>query len=108
MLTILLAAASMVVADILSVLLVQAEARNRAVLSGLLDTVAWGAALVVTLSTINALNGHDKPLMYGVVAAVSLANFGGSYLGVRIGKRYVKEDATALAERVTALEARLR
>ncbi len=70
----------------------------------LLDTVGWGAGIVVTLSTLNALNGHDRPLMIGVVAAVSAANFGGSYLGVRLGKRFVKEDATTLAERVTALE----
>lgn len=109
MLTIIAAAVSMVVADVLSVLLVQAEARNRAVLSGVLDTVAWGAGIVVTLSTLNALNGHDLPLMFGVVTGVSIANFGGSYLGVRIGKRFVREDpTTTLALRLTALESQLR
>lgn len=109
MLTILLAAASMLLADVLSVLLVQAEARNRAVLAGLLDTVGWGAGIVVTLSTINALNGHDKPLMFGVIAAVSVANFGGSWLGVRLGKRFVKEDpTTTLAQRLDSLETQLR
>jgi hypothetical protein len=103
--TIILASVSMVVADVLSVMLVQAEARNRAVLAGLLDTVGWAAAIVVTLSTLNALNGHDRPLMYGVIAGVSIANFGGSYLGVRIGRRWVHEDpTTTLAQRVARLE----
>ena len=103
---IIFAAISMLVADVLSVLLVQAEARNRAVLSGALDTVGWGAGIFVTLSTINSLNGHDKPLMYGVIAAVSIANFGGSYLGVRLGRRWVKDiPAGTLAERVARLEA---
>jgi asparagine N-glycosylation enzyme membrane subunit Stt3 len=107
-LTILLAAIAMLVADVLSVLLVQAEARNRAILSGVLDTLGWGAGMVVTFSTIDALNGRDRPLMFGVIAGVSLANFAGSWLGVRLGKRYVKEDPTAeLSLRVSALESRL-
>lgn len=108
MLTIVLAAVSMLISDVLSVLLVQAEARNKAVLAGLLDTIGWGAGIVVTLSTLNALNGHDLPLMVGVVGAVSAANFGGSWLGVRLGKRFVREDpTTTLAQRLDAIESQL-
>ncbi len=108
MLTIILAAVSMLVADVLSVLLVQAEARNKAVLSGVLDTIGWGAGVVVTLSTINALNGHNEALMVGVVAAVTVANFAGSWGGVRLGKRFVREDpTTTLAQRLTALESKI-
>jgi hypothetical protein len=101
-----MAAISMVIADVLSVLLVQAEARNRAFLAGVLDTLGWGAAIVVTFLTVNSLQGHDLGLKVGVVIAVSLANFVGSYVGVKIGRRFVKEDpTTTLAERVQRLEA---
>jgi hypothetical protein len=101
---IVLAAVAMVISDVLSVILVQAEARNRAVLAGVFDTLGWLAAVIVTLLTLNALNGHNVPLMIGVVGGVSVANFGGTWLGTTVGKRYVREDATKLAERVTALE----
>jgi hypothetical protein len=105
-LTIVLASVSMVVADVLGVLLTQAEARNRAVLAGFLDTVGWGAGVIVTLSTLDALNGHNRPLMFGVVAGVSVANFAGSWAGVHLGKRWVHDASTfVLAERITRLEA---
>lgn len=106
--TAVVAAVAMFVADVLSVLLTQAEARNRAVLAGILDSLAWGAGIVVTLTTLDALNGTNRPLMYAVIGAVSAANFGGSLIGVRVGKRFVKEDpATELAARVAAIEAGL-
>ena len=102
--TVILAAVAMLCADVLATLLVQAEARNRAVMSGVLDTVCWGASIVVTFLSIDALQGHSFGLKVAVVLAVSAANFGGSYLGVRIGKRFVKEDATTIADRVARLE----
>lgn len=99
-----LAFVSMMIADILSVLLVQAEARNKANLSGILDTLGWVAGMVVTFTTVTALGGHDFTLKVLVVVAVSIANYVGSVIGTNIGKRFVP-DATTLAERVARLEA---
>lgn len=109
MLTIILAALAMIVSDVLSVLLTQAVARNRAVMAGVLDTIGWGAGILVTLETLDSLNGHDVPLMVGVIAAVSAANFAGTFGGTLIGKRFVREDPTTqLAVRVAQIEATLR
>jgi hypothetical protein len=108
LLTIFLASLAMILADVISVLLTMAEARNRALLSGLLDTLGWGAGILVTFETLDALNGHHPALMIGVVAGVSVANFCGTWVGVKLGKRYVREDPTAeLALRVAALEAKV-
>ena len=106
MFIVLLAAVSMAVADVLAVLLVQAEARNRALLSGVLDTLAWGAGIAVTFVTIDSLQGHNLDLKVAVVVGVSAANFAGSYIGVKIGRRFVKEDpTTTMAQRIERLEA---
>jgi choline-glycine betaine transporter len=101
---VILAAASMVVSDVLSVVLVQAEARNKANLSGVMDTLGWGASIIVTFATLHALGGTDMALKVAVIVAVSAANYFGSWWGVVIGKRFVSETATTLAERVARLE----
>ncbi len=98
-----MAGISMVIADILSVLLVQAEARNRAHLAGLLDALGWGAAIIVTFITVTALQGHNMTEKVLVVLVISAANYAGSLIGVKFGSRFV-HDATTLNDRVARLE----
>ena len=103
----LLAAGAMLLQDLIAVPLTQAEARNRAHLAGLLDTVGWLVAITTTFVSVNTLQGHDLTAKVLVVVLVSASNYFGTMTGTKLGKRWVKEDATTLAERVTALEARL-
>ena len=89
---IVLAALAMVVDDVLAVMLVQAEARNRAVLSGILDSFMWMFSMLVTVTTVNVMQGHHFEKKAVAVGAITLANFVGSMAGVRIGRRYIKQD----------------
>ena len=84
------AAVAMLVQNVLAVLLVQAEARNRAVLAGLLDCLMLPAGMVTTTITVTALQGHHAGLKTEVIAAVTLANFVGSSAAVRLGRRFIK------------------
>lgn len=85
------AAAAMFIQDLLMVGMVQAEARNRAVLAGFLDSAGWIATITTTTISVTALQGHKLSEKILVVSAVTCANFFGSYTGVKIGKRYIKE-----------------
>jgi hypothetical protein len=89
------AALAMAANDLFAVLLVQAEARNRAVLSGALDTCMWAAGIATTTISVTALQGHDGPLKGLVVAAVSVANFAASWGAVKIGERLIRQQACA-------------
>jgi hypothetical protein len=89
------AALAMVANDILAVCLVQAEARNHALLSGCLDCVMWLASIATTTISVTALQSHHFSLKVIVVVAVTLANMAGSIAGVRIGKRYIREQRCA-------------
>jgi hypothetical protein len=90
MLIVALAALAMLLQDVISVPLVQAESRDRAHLAAILDTVGWLVAITTTSISVNTLAGHDVGRKVAVVVAVSAANYLGTYTGVRIGKRYVK------------------
>ena len=85
-----LAALCMVAQDVLSVLMVQAEARNRGWLSGWLDAVAWLFGIGTLAISVTALQGHDTREKVLVVVFVSAANILGSWAGVKIGKRYIR------------------
>jgi len=85
-----LATIAMVFEDVLSVLLVQAEARDRAVLSGVLDSIAWAFSMVVTVATVDVMQGHHNSVKVLAVGAITIANFVGSLVGVQIGKRTIK------------------
>jgi len=100
----LLAGGAMFVQDLLSAPLSQAEARNRAHLAGILDTVGWLVAITTTFISVDVLQGHSLSAKIMVILLVSGANYFGTLLGTKLGKRYVREDATLLAERVSALE----
>jgi hypothetical protein len=52
----------MLVQNVLAVFLVQAEARNRALLAGLLDCLMWPAGMVTTMITVTALQSHHAGL----------------------------------------------
>lgn len=92
MVTIALAAAlAMLANDILAVLLVQAEARNRAGLSALFDSAMWLASIATTTISVTALQSHHLSTKAAVIAAVTFANIAGSYIGVAIGRRFIKE-----------------
>lgn len=99
-----LAGLAMLIQDIIAVPLTQAEARNRAHLAGVLDTLGWLVAIATTFISVDTLQGHDMTRKIAVIVVVSAANYIGTLVGVRIGKRFVKEDASTLAERVAALE----
>lgn len=89
---VLLAAAAMVVQDVLAVLMTQAEARNRAHLAGWLDAAMWLAGIWTTNWSLQALNSHTLALKVGVMVAVSIANYAGTVTGTLIGKRWVREE----------------
>jgi len=95
MITALWAALAMLVQDVMAVLLVQAEARNRATLSAILDAVMWPAGMACTTISVTALQGHHLGTKAVVVIAVELANVAGSYIAVGIGKRYIREKRAA-------------
>ncbi len=91
MIAVILAAVAMLAQDIISVALVQAEARSRAHLSAVLDTVGWLVNVTTVSISVVTLAGHDTARKIAVILAVSAANYLGTYMGVRIGKRYVNE-----------------
>ena len=84
------AAVAMIVQDILCVLMVQAEARNRGWLSGLFDSLGWPAGILTTTISVTAFQGHDMTTKVVVATAVTAANFIGSLIGVWIGHRTIK------------------
>lgn len=101
----LLAALCMVVQDIMAVLLVQAEARNRAGLAALFDSLMWLASIATTTISVSALQGHHLGTKAVVIIAVTLANVAGSFAGVRIGKRLIKEHHAGVCTRCHPEEA---
>jgi hypothetical protein len=117
MIVALYAAVAMVASDIFGTLLTQAQARNKAALAGWCDTAGWLVAIFTTSWSVAAVNGHDTAKKFVVLAAVSAANFVGSYAGTKIGARWVKaatplplelhdckDRLDAITERVTVLE----
>lgn len=105
----LLAAGAMFLQDLLSVPLTQAEARNRAHLAGVLDTACYLVAITSTFVAVDTLQGHSLVAKALVIILVSAANYSGTLLGTKLGKRFVKEDPTsALARRLDAVEAHMR
>lgn len=99
----LIAAVAMVITDILGVIMVMAEARDRGWLAGWMDTAQWLVGITTTTITVTALQGHNWSEKIAVVVLVSAANLFGTKLGQLIGHRFVT-DASSLAERVARLE----
>lgn len=102
----LIAAATMVVTDVIGVVMVQAEAHNRGWLAGWLDTLGWLVGIATTTISVTALQGHSLSEKILVVGLVSAANLFGTKLGQVVGKRIVKGAVMTLADR-ELIEARL-
>jgi hypothetical protein len=85
------AALAMFAEDIGGALLTQAMARNRANLSGMLDSLTWIAGIFTAAWSLDAIDGHSLALKAVVIAAVSVANYAGSALGVKVGKRFITQ-----------------
>jgi hypothetical protein len=86
----LLAAGGMLCQDIIGTILTITAAKGKAALTGALDSLGWFAAIGTTVWSVNALNGHSLSTKLWVFALVSVANFAGSYLGVKIGQKITK------------------
>lgn len=91
LLTALAAAGAMLVNDVAAVLLVQSEARNRAGLAAIFDSVMWLASISTTTVSVTTLQGHHLDAKALVILAVTLANVAGCYIGVAIGRRWIRE-----------------
>lgn len=89
---IILAAIAMVIQDIFGVLMTQAEARNHPWLTGFFDSIGWIAAIWTTTISVTILQGHSLVEKGWVILAITIANFAGSWVGVKLGKKYVKVD----------------
>lgn len=76
----------------LSTLLVQAEARNRAHLAASLDSLGWLAAICTTTLSVSTLQGHDLGTKVAVVLAVTAANYVGTLAGTLVGKRFIPQE----------------
>lgn len=86
-----LAFVAMVIQDVLGVMQTQANARNNAHLSGVLDMLGWVAAIATTSISVDAINGHNFLMKALVITSVSIANYIGSVMGVRLGERFIKQ-----------------
>lgn len=84
------AAVAMLVQMLASVLLTQAEARDRAALAAALNAVRWPAAIWCTALCVAALQPPASPGKDVVVGAVWAAAVGGTYVAVRIGRKAIK------------------
>lgn len=108
-----LAALGMIVSDVLESLLTQAQSRNRAHLAGLMDTAGWLVGIYVTNWSLEGIHSTTTRAVV-VLAAVSAANYIGTYAGTKIGAKYVKVVAPLAGDvadhetRLQALEARWR
>jgi hypothetical protein len=86
------AALAMVVQDVLMTCMVQAEARNRWVLAGLLDCVGWIAQIATIGISVDSIIKHGlTEQTYTIIAAVTVANFVGTGFGTLLGRRFIKE-----------------
>lgn len=88
MLIAIIAAACMVVTDIIATVEVQAEAANRGWLAGFCDLGGWYVAVTTTTISVDTLGGHGS-LFSGrkleVLILVGAANLFGTRLGVLTG-----------------------
>lgn len=85
------AAAAMFCQDVLATVMVVAESRGRAHLAASMDTAGWLAQITTTTVSVGALLDGTLAEKALVVAAVSAANYGGTYAGTRLGHRLMKE-----------------
>lgn len=85
------AAAAMYVQDVLSTIMVVAQARGRAHLAASMDVVGWLAQITTTTVSVDALITGSLGSKFTVIAAVSIANYLGTWSGTRLGHRIMPE-----------------
>jgi len=83
---VLLAFAAMCVQDVFGTVMVVFESRLNAPVAGAFDVLGWVAGLVCSALAIEEIikNGWRTRKSLSIIAAVSLANFAGTYGGVLI------------------------
>ena len=86
-----IAAFCMICQDILVVSRVQAEARNRAVMAGVLDSIIWIFSMTTLSITLDTIHSGTTAHKITVGVAVTCANLIGTTSGVIIGKKLIKE-----------------
>jgi hypothetical protein len=99
---------SLVVANICSALMVQAENRNRPHMAGAFEA-GWGVLYFVAAKySLGSLGGHGAGETAITIANLIAGNYLGGYLGTRIGEHLVKdEDEKIIDERLEEAEAAL-
>jgi 2-keto-4-pentenoate hydratase len=83
----LLAFAAMAAQDILATVMVIMESRLNAPVAGLFDVMGYVAALICSVLALDSIlkNGWRNRRSLTIIAAVSVANFAGTFAGVAIG-----------------------
>lgn len=89
------AALAMFAQDVLATIMVVAESRGRAHLAASMDTLGWLAQITTVTVSVDALLAGTWPEKIAVVAAVSVANYGGTWTGVRLGHRLMPHPEAA-------------
>jgi len=82
---------SLVVANVCSALMVQAESRNRAHLAGAFEG-GWGLLYIIAAKyTLVGINVHDPLGTTIMLVNVFAGNYFGAYLGTKAGERWVHD-----------------
>ena len=92
MLEALLAALAMLINDCLDVLMVDSEARNHPLLPGFIDTFKYYPFIAYTTISVSVLTAHNTREKVFVLVAVGLGSFIGRFIGVKLGKKFIKEE----------------
>jgi hypothetical protein len=86
------AALAMFCQDVLATVMVVAESRGRAHLAASMDTLGWLAQITTVTVSVSALLTGSLSAKAAVVLAVSVANYAGTYSGVKLGHRLMRSD----------------
>jgi hypothetical protein len=86
-------------ANIFSVFMVQAEARNDAFKAGLFEAAYALFWIVAARYSVNTLNGHGAFSLIVMLSALLIGNFVGAYVGTKWGEHLVPDhEAEAIEE----------
>lgn len=87
MIVVLWAALAMLAQDVIGVAYMQAAARNRTWLAGVLDAVTWLVMIATTKIAVQASGSRFVAVLFAVTAA----NILGTAIGVKLGKRFIRQ-----------------
>lgn len=99
---------SLIVANICSALMVQAENRNRPHLAGLFEA-GWAVLyLIAAKYSLGNIGGHGATQTTITIAVLIVGNYIGGYFGTRAGEHFVRDfDEIIIDERLSETEAAL-